>query len=532
MSAASRASADVREDEDQQVKFQDCIDLLVACGYFRARIKGLSPFDKIVGGMVWCITMCNYSVDVDLLHSENSTIGERIALTEKIVETLNALKCPFAIQPHQIQGFDYKHIFPVIQWLVKKTIEAKELHGDELEHYALYKYEQKKGIITKSSQNYEEVRANVFPERNFKRGSNTVTKNIYDDALCTLAEYSNFENNAASNNESLGSTLKNLEETSARDKVSTKVLKKVIDNLVLPKESITLSEEDVMKAKLEELQSARDLLDVQITEMDEDNNGLHETMSILRAETNEMKQFIETIDPELMQEYIRSQDEYKSRQESLANYEKNCEEELAELTSELELLSSEESAIREADLTTLKAALASKQMELRNIRLDYSNVSREFLQMQTSIDNVPSAAEVAQYHKRFVELYDQMANKHSQTKEYITVFNNLVDVKNFTKKQLDLLASIEENLPKATKEPYRDSFNQNLRNVLQGVENNLEKIKAKNSRLEKDKAELLEEYSQLKEDQRAFVRATEEFEQLCKRNKELKKLIKQANSDM
>jgi hypothetical protein len=38
----------VREDEEQKVKFQEIVDLLVAAGYFRARIKGLSSFDKVI----------------------------------------------------------------------------------------------------------------------------------------------------------------------------------------------------------------------------------------------------------------------------------------------------------------------------------------------------------------------------------------------------------------------------------------------------------------------------------------------------
>jgi hypothetical protein len=38
---------DVREDEEQSVKMQEMINLLVAGGYFRARIKGLNNFDKV-----------------------------------------------------------------------------------------------------------------------------------------------------------------------------------------------------------------------------------------------------------------------------------------------------------------------------------------------------------------------------------------------------------------------------------------------------------------------------------------------------
>lgn len=39
--------AESRQDEEQNVKLDETIDLLLAAGYFRARIKGLSPFDKV-----------------------------------------------------------------------------------------------------------------------------------------------------------------------------------------------------------------------------------------------------------------------------------------------------------------------------------------------------------------------------------------------------------------------------------------------------------------------------------------------------
>lgn len=93
---------ETREDEEQSVKLAEILELLLAAGYFRARIKGLSPFDKVnkhthththlatqfltwsppppqvVGGMTWCITTCNFDIDVDLLFQENSTIGQKM----------------------------------------------------------------------------------------------------------------------------------------------------------------------------------------------------------------------------------------------------------------------------------------------------------------------------------------------------------------------------------------------------------------------------------------------------------------------
>lgn len=132
---------ETREDEEQNVKLNEILELLVAAGYFRARIKGLSPFDKVVGGMTWCITTCNFDVDVDLLFQENSTIGQKIALSEKIVSVLPRMKCPHQLEPHQIQGMDFIHIFPVIQWLVKRAIETKEEMGDYIRSYSISQFQ-------------------------------------------------------------------------------------------------------------------------------------------------------------------------------------------------------------------------------------------------------------------------------------------------------------------------------------------------------------------------------------------------------
>ncbi|XP_072469396.1 coiled-coil domain-containing protein 93 [Notamacropus eugenii] len=132
---------ETREDEEQNVKLAEILELLVAAGYFRARIKGLSPFDKVVGGMTWCITTCNFDIDVDLLFQENSTIGQKISLTEKIVSVLPRMKCPHRLEPHQIQGLDFIHIFPVVQWLVKRAIETREEMGDYIRSYSVSQFQ-------------------------------------------------------------------------------------------------------------------------------------------------------------------------------------------------------------------------------------------------------------------------------------------------------------------------------------------------------------------------------------------------------
>jgi hypothetical protein len=71
----------------------------------------LPNFDKVVGGLVWCIEICDFDVDI-LLFQDDWSIGKKIALTEKVVAVLRDMKCPYLIEPHQIQGLDYIHIYP------------------------------------------------------------------------------------------------------------------------------------------------------------------------------------------------------------------------------------------------------------------------------------------------------------------------------------------------------------------------------------------------------------------------------------
>ncbi|CAK6984726.1 coiled-coil domain-containing protein 93%2C partial, partial [Scomber scombrus] len=63
------------------------------------------------------------------------------SLTEKLVSVLPKMKCPHRLEPHQIQGLDFIHIFPVIQWLVKRAIETREEMGDYVRAYSISQFQ-------------------------------------------------------------------------------------------------------------------------------------------------------------------------------------------------------------------------------------------------------------------------------------------------------------------------------------------------------------------------------------------------------
>uniref|UniRef100_A0A915JFC8 Coiled-coil domain-containing protein 93 n=1 Tax=Romanomermis culicivorax TaxID=13658 RepID=A0A915JFC8_ROMCU len=172
---------DVREDELQNAKLEEAVQLLIAAGYFRARIKGIGSFDKIVGGIVWCISFCDFDVDVDLLFQENLNIGQKISLTEKIVRVLTKMKCPHALEPHQIQGLDFIHIFPVIQWLVKKAFEAKKQSEDDVQRLSNYhfhcRFSDKSHMNSASSllQPGQGIKNILIPQRIYRRKDVDIT---------------------------------------------------------------------------------------------------------------------------------------------------------------------------------------------------------------------------------------------------------------------------------------------------------------------------------------------------------------------
>ncbi|XP_062517530.1 coiled-coil domain-containing protein 93-like [Corticium candelabrum] len=189
---------EAREDQEQNKKLADTIELLLAAGYFRARIKGLTPFDKIVGGMTWCIVTCSVDLDIDLLFQENATIGQKIALTEKIVAVLPQMKCPHRIEPHQIQGLDFINIYPVVQWLVRRAIETREEMGDTIRMFSESQFNKSHSLpqdeefiakLKKAALAVGVVQLAYKPQRKYKRPSATDDNDEEIQIHSTLLEY-------------------------------------------------------------------------------------------------------------------------------------------------------------------------------------------------------------------------------------------------------------------------------------------------------------------------------------------------------
>ncbi|KAK0422628.1 hypothetical protein QR680_007684 [Steinernema hermaphroditum] len=541
VSKAAQGEFDIREDEEQFAKLQDTVDLLIAAGYFRARIKGLSAFDKIVGGLVWSISLCKYNVDVDLLYSENSTIGQKIALTEKIVQVLCQVQCPHSIEPHQIQGLDFVHIFPVVQWLVRRVLECKEKYGDEAQNHSLYQFHQSADVIEETSVSDQ---AKSSPRRKYRRRAGFHSANLMEDVRCTLMEFDGYSQ-AALASAAAAKRKKTPDEQeeddddelfraelAAQQDLTDRALEQLPEIVLVEEEPLQSSEAlpssvEELKEQLAQLTRENGFTEAELQEEEEKYDELKTECDTLESQLKEIKEASESVDEETItsiRELLVEHDEIKERD---SQFKKQCKEELAILSHEVESLK----AIcegKKADKESVTAHILNQKKadlleQLKALRLDSADITREVAQLQRQLDSVPSNAELNQYQRRFIELYNQMATRHRQTKQFFTLHNTLLDVRNFMKREIDLLNSIDNSKHLTSKDSYKASFVENLDDILSGIDDSLDRISSKNKDVQTKKDQLSDEYSLLLEKERLYHKTLDEFKNECQQNEELRR---------
>lgn len=108
------------------------------------------------------------------------------------------MKCPFALEPHQIQGLDFINIFPVIQWLVKESVNLRNEKAERLKLFAVGEFHNHFQLISSEkallerNKVLEEVRKieNLYAaKRQFKRKQNVEPEDDRSRVRLTLLEY-------------------------------------------------------------------------------------------------------------------------------------------------------------------------------------------------------------------------------------------------------------------------------------------------------------------------------------------------------
>lgn len=601
---------DIREDEEQSVKLRESIDLLLAAGYFRARIKGLSPFDKIVGGMTWCIQASNFDVDVDLLFQENSTIGQKIALTEKIVAVLPHMKCPHRLEPHQIQGLDFIHIYPVIQWLVKLAIATREEMGDFIRAFSEAQFSkdhrtpEDEEFLTRKERaisSVDGVKETYKPQRRYKKPDMSASRVDEETQVhTTLLEYGrryglgrslktdkggeketrkkaiaaslggDGEDNAderADEEKRIRALMKGMAETEKDEMFVSKAAVGSIVGLQSAQIQQMASEYEEKRAdleagkkpdkvmgaqahkrtvaalqkqigaqqrKVEEVQALHDELQEQYMTAQSKLEQV-ETYSQRIAEEMEKLNSMETEDNKDVLQQLRalvSMNESLKRQET--QFKAHCKEEKARLEAGVSRL---QTAVGEGDseeqerIAAIMRHYEADREKLQKIRALLARKNREIAQLQRKIDEVPSRTEMAQYQRRFIELYNQVASTLTETKQFYTLYNTLEDQKEFMEKEVEILNSIHEKFDLGmSTDKNKELFLKQVQEILNGIKQDRERLERRRADEKEERDRLNAMYMELVEKQRSYYKTVRDFQEECRKNEVLAAKLKAKGS--
>ncbi|KAH8348398.1 hypothetical protein KR084_007093 [Drosophila pseudotakahashii] len=555
-----------REDSDATAKEQDTFDILVAAGYYRARIKGLSAFDKVVGGMTWCIECCDYDVDVDLLFHESLSIGQKIALVEKIVSVLIDMKCPHSLEPHQVQGLEFLAIHPVIQWLVKTSVENRAERGQRLKRFAIgqfhnhYQYKSDKDNLTKirlASTHIKAIQELYGPRRLYERqeapGDDDVSR-----VRLTLLEYGDpgpmFKTSAERKAEqgpgeadeldleeylrSLSLAKDELTGTQKRidlDPTARQELQQHYAEFKLEMETDT--QELKAQNQQKRLEAAKIALEHKVRRYCKDNEQLQEAEKEQGQKTKEAEEQLNTLntelkahkdtqdnaDPKLLEKVQSLLQQHEELKKSEAEFKESCRTDLANLQQEIDDLE----AFSAQDAETQAAALAGEEQRLKELRLQLAKRNRGIVAIERKLDAIPDRTELAQYQRRFHELHNEMSGKHLETKQYYTLYNTLNDKKRYLEKELALLNSICEAYNEGMMSPHgREDFIRQFETIVDGVKSAQDKVRHKYNEERMRRDELNEELQSLLELQRQYALAVKQLTRECQRCEQLQQQLR------
>ena len=101
--------------------------------------------------------------------------------------------------------------------------------------------------------------------------------------------------------------------------------------------------------------------------------------------------------------------------------------------------------------------------------------------IQRKIESVPSNVEISQFHKRLVELFDNLNFKSEEERKYFNLFNTTQDTRTLFSQQRNYMGEINDT--------YKNSQNKKQKEVLLHNLKNIQTIIAQNVKNSNDKLE-------------------------------------------
>jgi len=555
-------------DADAEKKYQQILELLLTGGYFRARINGISPFDKILGGLAWAISASNVDVDIDVFQ-ETAALGQKLKIGESVVRSLVKMQCPYPLQTYQIKGLDYINIFPVVQWLVKKVIETRLETGDTARRFSEYEYSrvmpmdrEKETVRPQQVDFVHELREKYMPQRHFKRH-----RKVQPTSTRTLLEYGNMKKRGgdteqASQDDGDYDVDEYMDDIGDSSKVAGSVVGSYMQADEIKQASAAyggagrkkkgeeedesgkggaMLEEKLLRQKIarankavdriqQELEAARAAFAQREEEIGAMEAALAKKQRLTKRVQDAIAKLMALETPEnqhllkRLRELVALKEQLNAQEEK---FKANCKRHMAELQEEIERRRKSMYGVSDLErIDLINETFDVDSQKLEKVRALWAKKGRDLALVERKLDDVPSRAELAQYQRMFVELYEQVATKLVETRRYYTTYNRLDDTRLCLDQEVKYLESIVEGYERCVKaKTSREKLLETLNTIVGQIQVNIDKKEAELAREKETYTDLNEKLRAALEKERAFFTATRDFQEECKKNEQLEQKL-------
>lgn len=213
----------------------------------------------------------------------------------------------------------------------------------------------------------------------------------------------------------------------------------------------------------------------------------------------------------------------------ISQFKAACKQEMADWQRliDTEKLASEQPL--DDRLETISQTHLKDLAKLRAIQSHLSSKTRAIALVRRKMDEIPSRRELQQYQKHFLELYEQMALRFTETRQYYNTFNTLQDRRNLLQRELDVLNQIQDNYATAMKsKASKTKFAESLTAIADQVSKSFEKSVEKHKE-EADRCNVLDDqHTKAIEKERAYYAAAKAFQEECANQEQLLDLVNQS----
>jgi len=511
-------------------------------------------------------------------------------LSEKLIEAIRKMKCPYPLQAQQIQGLDYINLFPIIQWLIKKVIETREETGDLVRMYSESQF--KKSFKMPQDVDFDTRKPTAVayansledryrPLRRYKR-----QKTSAPTVNSTLLEYGKLnrmsraqpqekrpqsdnakkigaalgasagtdEDEAAAEEKRIQQMMKNLDTvsggakiTGVGDLISADQIQQIASQISEEggagptgagqknlaekqhKQTVARLEKQIeqqkgtyLKVKEDYVKHGKRVNEIQdelATKTEESEKIVAEIKKLDALENPQNAKQLETLRSLIgLNESLRAQE---------ALFKANCKKQMQQFQELIEAMQKDQGVSEDAERATMiEEAFTSHTAKLKKIQQLAAKKNRDIALIERKIDEVPSRTELVQYQRQFVDLYEQVSSRLTETRQYYISYNTLEDTRSVIAREVSILNSIHDNYKTAmSTKQNREKFIESLDGIIKSVAQNYEKEETKQGREKKNFDELNQRYLKLVEKERNFYKETKEFQEECKKNEKLLALL-------